>query len=88
MIFGVYFAFEGTLNAVHVAIFTTGGFRVVKCQNLTTLICGRIDYLVCRKLSEAHSTKCQCCGTIDTIKIAYLDMFMVPCPPESNVVVL
>ena len=65
-------------TAVYLALVTTCGFRVVKCQSLTTLSDGKISSVG----SFPKHTRRSPNTTVDRIKIAYLAMFLAHCPPE------
>ena len=75
---GVYFAFEATFTAGYLDLFTTCGFRVVKCQSLTTLSGGKTNSV----RSFPKHTRQSPNTAVDRIKIAYLAMFLAHCPPE------
>ena len=74
----VYFAFEVTFVTVYLALFTTYGFRIVKCQSLTTLSCGKMNSVG----SFPKHTRRSPNTTVERNKIAYLAMFLAHCLPE------
>ena len=65
-------------TVAYLALFTTCGFRVVKCQSMTTLSDGKINSVG----SFPKHTRRSPNTTVNRIKIAYLTMFLAHCPPE------
>ena len=79
MVIGVYFAFEVTVTAVYVVLFTTCGFCAVKCQSLTTSSGDKINSAGSFPKHTRQSPNI----AVDRIKIAYVAMFLYIARPNT-----